>query len=141
MIGIVVAMHGELSEALVNTAQHVVRDAEIRIVAVGIRPGDDAAAFETRLTEAIQKVQSPQGVLILTDMFGGTPSNVGMTLHRPGEIEVLTGANLPMLIKALQVAKADVSLMLAARLVKDAGARAITVGTDVLSGSTKESVG
>ena len=73
-------------------------------------------------------------MLVLTDMFGGTPSNVGLTLHQAGRVEVLTGANLPMLIKALQLSVKDLDLASAARQVRESGARAIAVASEVLSG-------
>ena len=101
MIGIVVAAHGGLAEALVSTAQMVVASSG-RVSAVGISSQDDGDAYEQRLRAAIESVKGKKGVLIITDMFGGTPSNISLTLHKVGEVEVLTGANLPMVIKAMQ---------------------------------------
>jgi PTS system mannose-specific IIA component len=72
---------------------------------------------------------------VLTDMFGGTPANVGLTMHQPGRVEVLTGANLPMLIKALQLCHTQVDLAMVAGQVRHSGARAITVASEVLCGS------
>lgn len=134
MIAVVVAAHGELAQALVSTAQLVVTDAA-HVVAVGINAQDDTQSYEARLQAAVTTAQSERrGVLVLTDMFGGTPSNVGMTMHKAGHVEVLTGANLPMLIKALQLSNKDVDLATAARQVKESGARAITVASEVLAG-------
>ena len=135
MIGVVVAAHGELAQALVATAQLVVSDPG-PVQAVGIDGTDDTASYEARLQAAVQQVQQAgNGVLVLTDMFGGTPANVGLTMHEPGTVEVLTGANLPMLIKALQLSRSDLALGTAARLVRESGTRAIAIATEVLTGA------
>jgi PTS system mannose-specific IIA component len=134
MIGVVVAAHGELAQALVATAKLVVQNPG-HVVAVGIEAEDDTASYEARLQAAVKAVQTERGgVLVLTDMFGGTPSNVGMTMHQAGKVEVLTGANLPMLIKALQLSSKDLDLATVARQVKESGARAIAVASEVLAG-------
>jgi PTS system mannose-specific IIA component len=131
MIGIVVAAHGDLAQALVGTAR-LVFAGEGRIEAVAITESDDAAAYESKLQAAIARVNDQSGVLVLTDMFGGTPSNVGMTMHQAGKIEVLTGANLPMLIKAMQLAAKNVDLATASSDVKEYGRRSIAVASQVL---------
>jgi PTS system mannose-specific IIA component len=133
VIGIVVAAHGSLAQALVEAALLVVPE-EGRVRAVAISRGDDSHAFETRLKAAIDGFGGA-GVLVLSDMFGGTPSNIGLTLHAPGKVEVLTGTNLPMLIRALQVAGRELDLLAAAREVKEYGARAIAVASEVLGGA------
>ncbi|MED5464166.1 MAG: PTS sugar transporter subunit IIA [Myxococcota bacterium] len=131
MIGIVVAAHGKLAESLVDTARQVVKNNN-NVSAVMLAPSDDTELFQERLQFAVKKLNTPKGVLVLTDMFGGTPSNVGMTLHAAGEVEVLTGANLPMLIKALQVCSQESNLSTAAQIVKNAGQSAIAVASEVL---------
>jgi len=132
MIGVVIASHGDLARSLATTAGAVTRS-NIRIEAVSIDPIDDTAAYGARLTQAVDAVETGEGVLVLTDMFGGTPSNVGMTLHRSGKVEVLTGVNLPMVIKALQISTSGANLTAAAVEVKEAGMRAITIATEVLA--------
>ncbi len=132
MIGVVVAAHEKLAEALVNTVELVVR-APTRIVSVATAPGDDTESFRHRLEEAVSSFASADGVLILTDMFGGTPSNVGMTLHSPGKVEVITGANLPMLIKAVSICADESSLEVAALTTRQAGQAAIAIATEVLA--------
>ncbi len=133
MIGIVVAAHGGLAAALVETAKIVVQDAG-NVLAIGVTDADDAVSYENRLRAATEKLNTGAGVLVLTDMFGGTPSNIGLSLHRSGEVEVLTGTNLPMLIKAIQVSTQDVDLSAASRQVREYGERAITVASEVLGG-------
>lgn len=136
MIGVIVAAHGKLAESLVEAALMVVPGSE-QVQAVGITAADDSIAYERRLRAAIEAMRDSSGVLILTDMFGGSPSNIGLTLHHPGAVEVLTGANLPMLIRALQLRRGDLDLAAAAREVKEYGARAIAVASEVL-GADKE---
>src|SRR5207249_1895957 len=104
VIGVVIAAHGRLAEALVETARLVVPLAG-RVESVPITGSDDTAAFVERLRGAVQRVEGGAGVMVLTDMFGGTPANVGMTMHQAERVEVLTGVNLPMVIKALQAAE------------------------------------
>lgn len=133
MIGIVVAAHGDLAEALVATARSVVREVG-KVRAVSITEDDDASSYSQRLDAAVEDAQDGHGVLVLTDMFGGTPSNVGLSLHRAGEVEVMTGANLPMLIKAIQLARIETDLADCARQVKAYGKRAIAVASEVLGG-------
>lgn len=136
MIGIVVAAHGDLAQALVMTARSVVREVG-KVRAVAITDDDDAGSYGQRLNAAVDDAQDGDGVLVLTDMFGGTPSNVGLSLHRAGEVEVMTGANLPMLIKAIQLANKECDLVACARQVKEYGKRAISVATEVLNGETE----
>lgn len=131
MIGIVIATHANLGEALLNTARAVVPTAT-SVVTVAIGESDSAVSYEAKLREAIESVRGDGGVLVLTDMFGGTPSNVGMTLHDSTAVEVLTGANLPMVVKAMQLASRSVELGVAARQIRDAGQRAIAIASEVL---------
>jgi PTS system mannose-specific IIA component len=133
VIGIVVAAHGDLAQALVTTAHSVVRVIG-NVRAVGITGEDDTGSYSERLSAAVEETQDGDGVLLLTDMFGGTPSSVGLSLHRAGEVEVMTGANLPMLIKAIQLAEKETDLVTCARQVKEYGIRAISVASDVLGG-------
>ncbi len=136
MIGVVVAAHGNLSEALVEAARLVVPSAE-KVHAVSIAQNDDSKTIEANLRAAIAAVGC-DAVLILTDMFGGSPSNIGLTLHEVGKVEVLTGANLPMVIRALQLGRRGYELGVAAREVKEYGARAIAVASEVLAAPSHE---
>jgi PTS system mannose-specific IIA component len=140
VIGVVIATHARLAESLLTTARGVVANAT-RYIAVEINDHDTTESYEARLREAVAQVQGARGVLVLTDMFGGTPSNVGLTLHKVGVVEVLTGANLPMAIKALQLSVKDIDLASAARQVKEAGLRSIAVASEVLGSTVKESGG
>ena len=132
MIGVIVAAHAKLAEALVETIELVVRH-PTQIVSVAIAPGDNTESFRHRLEEAVNSFEETDGVLILTDMFGGTPSNVGMTLHSPGKVEVITGTNLPMLIKAVQICATESNVEVAALTIKQAGQAAIAIASEVLA--------
>lgn len=133
MIGVVVATHGNLAGALLETARSVV-PAEGQVAAVEIRQEDDAQSFEVRFADAVRKVASAGGVLVLTDMFGGTPSNIGMTLHERDKVEVLTGVNLPMIIKVLQLMRRPLDLTEVARQARDSAVRSIAIASDMLAG-------
>lgn len=132
MIGIVVAAHGDLGHALVATARLVVSQ-KPPPVAVSLGSEDTPESFAARLKAVIADADRGGGVLVLTDMFGGSPSNIVLTLHEPARVEVVTGANLPMLIKALQLCDSDLDLGTAAQRVKAAGHRSIVIATEVLS--------
>src|SRR5215218_6255607 len=102
MIGVVVVTHGQLATELLNAAETIVGDLP-RFAAVSIGWHDDTQDAREEIAQAIGRVRQGhddgQGVLILTDMFGGTPANLAMTFLAPNEVEVITGVNLPMLIK------------------------------------------
>src|SRR5678816_1917552 len=98
MIGVVVVTHGQLATELVNAAEAIVGELP-RFAAVSIGWHQDTEDARQEIGEAITRVQQGDGVLILTDMFGGTPSNLAMTFLGEGNVEVITGVNLPMLIK------------------------------------------
>lgn len=134
MIGVVVAAHGDLAEALLRTAGLVVRDTS-HVLAVSIRQDDDTQSYEARLRAAVAQLrQSRTGVLVLTDMFGGTPANIGMTLHEGDAVEVLTGVNLPMLIKVLQLMQREITLSQIASQARQSAARSIAIASEVLAG-------
>ena len=98
MIGVVVVTHGQLATELVNAAEMIVGDLP-QFTAVSIGWHDDVNDAREEIAQAIERVRGEDGVLLLTDMFGGTPSNLGMTFLEKDRLEVITGVNLPMLIK------------------------------------------
>jgi mannose PTS system EIIA component len=132
VIGIVVVTHGRLAEELVNAAQAIVGKIP-GIEAVSIGWSDDVSVATEAIARALQAAggseAAPEGVLILTDMFGGTPTNLSLPFLSP-TVEIVTGVNLPMLIKLTQ--SREGSLREIARLVKDQGQEAIYVATDLL---------
>ena len=132
MIGVVVVTHGQLATELVNATETIVGDLP-RFAAVSIGWHEDTHDAREEIAQAIARVDQGQGVLILTDMFGGTPSNLAMTFLAENKVEVITGVNLPMLIKlAGLVQKAD--LLAVAREMREHAREAIWVASDLLRG-------
>ena len=134
MIGVVVVTHGQLATELVNAAETIVGDLP-NFTAVSIGWHEDVQDARDAIAAAIERVRQPGGVLLATDMFGGTPSNLGITFLAPDSIEVVTGVNLPMLIKAASL-KEETSLTQIARTLREHGRNAIWVASDLLSGAT-----
>ncbi len=132
MIGVVVVTHGQLAIELVNAAEMIVGDLP-QFTAVSIGWHDDVNEARGEIEQAIERVRGKEGVLLLTDMFGGTPSNLGMTFLEKDCIEVITGVNLPMLIKLAQLPQSQ-DLLAVARQMRDDGRNAIWVASDLLRG-------
>jgi PTS system mannose-specific IIA component len=130
MIGIVVVTHGQLATELLNAAETIVGDLP-RFTAVSIGWHEDTQDARDEIAAAIGRVQQGKGVLILTDMFGGTPSNLAMTFLGQQDVEVITGVNLPMLIKLAGLDDQD-SLLSVAREMREHGRNAIWVASDLL---------
>ena len=132
MIGVVVVTHGQLAIELVNSAEMIVGDLP-QFTAVSIGWHDDVNDARGDIERAVERVRSDGGVLILTDMFGGTPSNLGMTFLETDRLEVITGVNLPMLIKLASLTKSS-DLLAVAREMREHGRNAIWVASDLLRG-------
>jgi PTS system mannose-specific IIA component len=132
VIGVVVVTHGQLANELVNAAEMIVGDLP-QFTAVSIGWHDDVNDAREEIAQAIERVRGPEGVLLLTDMFGGTPSNLGMTFLEKDRLEVITGVNLPMLIK-LAGQRASSDLLGVAREMREHGRNAIWVASDLLRG-------
>ena len=132
MIGVVVVTHGQLATELVNAAEMIVGDLP-QFTAVSIGWHDDVNDAREEIEQAIERVRGEEGVLLLTDMFGGTPSNLGLTFLEKDRIEVITGVNLPMLIKLAQLPQSK-DLLAVARQMRDDGRNAIWVASDLLRG-------
>jgi PTS system mannose-specific IIA component len=132
MIGVVVVTHGQLATELVHGAETIVGDLP-HVTAVSIGWHEDTQDARGEIAQAIARVARDHGVLILTDMFGGTPSNLAMTFLEQGRIEVVTGVNLPMLIKLAGVTP-QADLLTVAREMREHGRNAIWVASDLLRG-------
>ena len=131
MIGIVVVTHGLLAGELVNAARTIVGEIP-RIAAVSIGWSDDMAVAREAIEHALTDVGA-EGALVLTDMFGGTPTNVTLPFLSP-QVEIVTGVNLPMLIKLVSLREGE--LVEVARVVRDQGKGAIYVASEVLEKKT-----
>jgi len=130
MIGALVVTHGHLGQELVAAAEMIVGDIS-HIQAVSIGWHDDVNDTRKDIEKRITEVESGSGVLILTDMFGGTPSNIALSFHDPGKVDVLTGVNLPMIIKIAGQKEGD-TLDSLARTVRDQGRSSISMASDFL---------
>ena len=133
MIGVVVVTHGQLATELVNAAETIVGDLP-HFAAVSIGWHEDVQDARDAIAAAIARVQQPGGVLLATDMFGGTPSNLGITFLKEDAIEIVTGVNLPMLIKAANLPDGQ-RLTEVARMLREHGRNAIWVASDLLTGA------
>jgi PTS system mannose-specific IIA component len=132
MIGVVIVAHGGLAGEFRAALEHVVGRQE-RLQAFSIGPEDDVEVRRMELIEAIRQVDAGKGVIVLTDMFGGTPSNLAISVMGETGAEVLAGINLPMLIKLASV-RGEATLAEAVNAAKEAGRKYISVASQVLSG-------
>lgn len=131
MIGALVVTHGHLGQELVAAAEMIVGEIS-HIKAVSIGWHDDVNDARKDIEKRIAEVESGTGVLILTDMFGGTPSNIALSFHDPGRVDVVTGVNLPMIIKIAGQKEGD-DLDTLARIVRDQGRSSISMASDFLA--------
>ena len=138
-VGVVVVTHGQLATELLNAAETIVGDLP-HFTAVSIGWHDDVDRAREEIGRAIERVrakagtpEAPGGVLVLADMFGGTPANLGVTFLEKDKVEVVTGLNLAMLMKLARPLK-DTDLLTLAREIRDQGRNAIWVASDLLRG-------
>ena len=135
MIGLVLVTHGRLAEEFVAATEHVVgRQANIRAVCIGA--DDDMELRRKDIIAAIGDVDDGHGVILLTDMFGGTPSNHAISVMDQAKVEVVAGMNLPMLIKLASVRDQN-NLVEAGALAQEAGRKYINVASSLLEGDGK----
>jgi PTS system mannose-specific IIA component len=130
MIGMVLVTHGRLAAEFVTAMEHVVGPQKA-IEAICIGPEDDMEARRADIAKAIAAVDDGSGVILLTDLFGGTPSNLAISLMEPGRIEVIAGVNLPMLIR-LEGARKMMKVQAAVAAAREAGRKYISVASEVL---------
>ena len=130
MIGLVLVTHGKLAEEFRHAVKHVVGPQKF-IETVCIGPEDDMEARRADIATAVAAVDQGRGVILLTDLFGGTPSNQAISLMEPGRIEVIAGVNLPMLIR-LEGARKMMKVQAAVAAAREAGRKYISVASEVL---------
>jgi mannose PTS system EIIA component len=132
MIGLVLVTHGRLAEEFRKAVVHVVGEQEA-VAAICIEADDNMQARREDIMRAISQVDRGHGVILLTDMFGGTPSNLAISVMEPGRVEVLAGLNLPMLVKIARArATGDIAATLKAG--HDAGRKYINIASQLLAG-------
>ena len=132
MIGLVLVTHGRLAQEFISAIEHMVGP-QTHLRAVCIGPEDDIERRQREIAAAAKSVDMGNGVVIATDMFGGTPCNLALTLLERGKIEVLAGINLPMLIKLAKV-RDECPLAEAVAAAQESGRKYITIASRVLAG-------
>ena len=132
MIGLVIVTHGALATEFRAALEHIVGKQE-QLATISIGPDDDMEQQRTNILEAVRNVDSGDGSVLLTDMFGGTPSNLAISVMDHANVEVIAGINLPMLIKLASV-RSECSLEDAIEQAQTAGRKYISVASQVLSG-------
>ena len=132
MIGLVLVTHGRLAAEFVTAMEHVVGPQQA-VEAICIGPDDDMEARRTDIAAAIGRVEQGQGVIILTDLFGGTPSNLAISVMSRPKVEVIAGINLPMLVKLAKV-REGCPLADAVSAAQEAGRKYCTIASRVLAG-------
>ena len=133
MIGLILVTHGTLADEFVVAMEHVVGPQK-QIATVCIGPRDDMEQRRKDIATAIKNVDDGEGVIILSDLFGGTPSNLSISLLDAGKVEVIAGVNLPMLIR-LESARKNMSVSDAVAAARDAGRKYISVASELLEAS------
>lgn len=134
MIGLVLVTHGQLAEEFRRAVEHVVGPQE-NFETVSIGADDDMEQRRRDIVDAVQRADTGSGVVILTDMFGGTPSNLAISVMEAGKVEVIAGMNLPMLIKLASLRGCE-SMETAVARAQDAGRKYIAVASRLLAGES-----
>ena len=130
MIGLVLVTHGRLASEFITAMEHVVGPQQ-QIEAICIGPDDDMEGRRNDISQAIAAVDAGRGVIILTDLFGGTPSNLAISLMKSEDVEVIAGVNLPMLIR-LEGARKTMDVKAAVAAAREAGRKYISVASEIL---------
>lgn len=136
MIGIVIVTHSRLGEALIEAAEFIIGGRSKALVSVSIDINQSAEKLRKKIDEGIKKVDKKDGVLILTDMFGGTPSNLSYSFLEEGRIEVLSGVNLPILIQAVNT-REKLELSKLATSLEKFGKKSISLASGILKGNKR----
>ena len=136
MIGIVIVSHGQLGDALIDAAEFILGEKLPAIAAVSIDLNESVDKLRAKITGGLKAVDQKAGVLILTDMFGGTPSNLSYSFLEEGRIEVVSGVNLPILIRAASARKSQPLTELAAN-IEAFGKKSISMASGILKGNKR----
>ena len=137
MIGIVIVTHSQLGEALIGAAEFIIGHRPEAIESISIDLSENAEKLRAKIAKGIKKVEGPEGILILTDMFGGTPSNLSYSFLEEGRIEVLSGVNLPILIQAASLRDKDMKLGELAAKLEVFGKKSISLASGILRGNKR----
>ncbi|MBW2488310.1 MAG: PTS fructose transporter subunit IIA [Deltaproteobacteria bacterium] len=136
MIGIVIVTHRRLGDALIEAAEFIMGERPEALISVSIDLNESADVLRRKIADGIKNVKSEDGVLILTDMFGGTPSNLSYSFLEEGHIEVISGVNLPILIQAANT-RAKMNLAELAVKLEEFGKKSISLASGILKGNKR----
>ncbi len=136
MIGILIVTHRQLGDALIDCTEFILGTRPDAMEAISIDLSENAGDLRHKLENGIKKLKAGNGVLILTDMFGGTPSNLSYSFLEEGRIEVISGVNLPMVIKAVNM-RQEKSLAELAEQLESFGKRSISLASGILKGNKR----
>ncbi len=138
MTGILIVTHAELGSTLIDTLEFILGKPQDNLTSISIDINQDPENLRKRIKKGIKDVQTDKGIIILTDMFGGTPSNLSYSFLEEGQVEVISGVNLPILMKAVTSRdKMDITT-LATALVEH-GKKSISLASDILKGTKRQS--
>jgi PTS system mannose-specific IIA component len=138
MVGIVIVTHSQLGDALIDAAEFILGTRPDTMVSVSINLKENADKLRKKISKGIKEVDRNKGILILTDMFGGTPSNLSYSFLEEGKVEVISGVNLPILIKASDFQKKDMDLCEFAEHLEAFGKKSISLASGILKGNKRE---
>ncbi len=137
MIGIVIVTHGQFGNILIDTAELIFDSRLEATAAVSIDLKEHVETLRKKINSGIKGVNQNEGILILTDMFGGTPSNLSYSFLEEGKIEVISGVNLPMLIKAVNLRKKENDLHSMAKTIEAYGKKSISLASELVKGNKR----
>ncbi|QTA86457.1 PTS sugar transporter subunit IIA [Desulfonema magnum] len=136
MIGIVIVTHAQLGDALIDASEFILGKRPEAIISVSININENADQLREKIAQGIKKVRQKKGILILTDMFGGTPSNLSYSFLQEGRVEVISGVNLPMLVKAVNSRK-NMDLVRLSECLEVYGKKSISLASGILKGNKR----
>jgi PTS system mannose-specific IIA component len=136
MIGIVIVTHSNLGDALIEAAEFITGDRPNDLESISIDLNESADKLREKIAAGIKKVNQKQGILILTDMFGGTPSNLSYSFLEEGQVEVISGVNLPILLKAIN-SRTEMELNKLAISLEAYGKKSISLASGILKGNKR----
>ena len=136
MIGILVVAHAQLGQTLIDTVEFILGGEQEHMMAISIDIQQNPEHLRKKIKQGIAKVRSDNGVIILTDMFGGTPSNLAYSFLEEGRVEVISGVNLPILIKAVN-SREDMELVKLAECIEAYGKKSISLASGILKGNKR----
>ena len=137
MFGIVIVTHGQLGDALIGAAEFILGRRPEAVESISIDLSENAEKLRAKIAQGIKVVQGQKGALILTDMFGGTPSNLSYSFLEEGRIEVLAGVNLPILIQAVNLREKNIELGQLAADLEVFGKKSISLASGILKGNKR----